>query len=241
MPLYNNLSTHYLDNSLKQSAITYAALRGLNGAVSIIQHSSIGVGAGVSADIALGEALDPINDAIERFSDLITISIWMFGGQKILYEVSKTPLVLWILALLCLLSLFDSSKITQKILVVLILFRLFIPFSALFSNYLDQEIFQPKIDKNLAILASKPTQLDSQIITPDDQNASFWQSVKEQYNATTHSVSKLQESASYYIKNAEEIVGTLLQLAILSFTKFVIDILLLPLLLFYIVKNIKLA
>ena len=212
-PLYDNLSKNYINNSLTKSAITYATLRGLNAAVSVIQESSLSMGIGVEANIAIGQAVDPINDAIERFSDMITLSIWALGSEKIVYEVSKTSLAVLIVILLSLISIFIKKEYIKKILVLLIIARLFIPFSALISNYTYKEVFEAKIESNLAILKSPPK--------------------------SETSLESIQKSITYYTTNSAKLITALLNLSMLYFGQFVLDILLLPLLLIYIVRNLN--
>ena len=211
-PLYDNLSKNYINSSLTKSAITYATLRGLNAAVSVIQESSLNLGIGVEANIAIGQAVDPINDAIERFSDMITLSIWALGSEKIVYEVSKTPLAIWIVIALSIIALFVKKDYIKKILVLLIIARLFIPFSALISDYTYKEIFQTKIESNLAILKSPPK--------------------------TENSLQSIQKSISYYTTNSTKFITALLNLSMLYFGRFVLDVLLLPLLLIYIARSL---
>ncbi len=211
-PLYDNLSKNYIDNSLTKSAITYATLRGLNAAVSVIQESSLNLGIGVEANIAIGQAVDPINDAIERFSDMITLSIWALGSEKIVYEVSKTPLAVWIVIILSIIAIFVKKDYTQKLLVLLIVARLFIPFSALISDYTYKEIFQTKIETNLAILKSHPK--------------------------SENSLESIQKSIAYYTTNSTKLITALLNLSMLYFGRFILDVLLLPLLLIYIARSL---
>ncbi len=212
-PIYDNLSKTYINSSLTKSAITYATLRGLNAAVSVIQESSLSMGIGVEANIAIGQAVDPINDAIERFSDMITLSIWALGSEKIVYEVSKTSLAVLIVILLSLISIFIKKDYIKKILVLLIIARLFIPFSALISNYTYKEVFETKIESNLAILKSPPK--------------------------SETSLESIQKSITYYTTNSAKLITALLNLSMLYFGQFVLDVLLLPLLLVYIVRNLN--
>ena len=106
IPLYDKITNKYLNSSLKQAAITYAVVRSINAAVSVIQESSLTIGVGIEGNLALGQALDPINDAAERFSDLMTLSLWSLGSEKIIYELSKLPIFTIIIVLLAILNLF---------------------------------------------------------------------------------------------------------------------------------------
>jgi len=114
VPLYDKITNKYLNESLKQAAITYAVTRSINAAVSVIQESSLTIGVGVEGNLALGQALDPINDATERFSDLLTFSLWSLGSEKIIYELSKLPAFTIIIIVLALINIFYNSKLKVR-------------------------------------------------------------------------------------------------------------------------------
>jgi hypothetical protein len=212
-PFYDDMSNEYINNSLKNSAITYATLRGLNSAISIIQNSSINFGIGVEATIAIGEILDPINDAIERFSDMITLSIWALGSEKILYQLSKTPLIIMLISILLILAILTNKEFFIKILLILVILRIFIPFSAIVSSYTYKTIFEPNIKINLHTLQSYPK--------------------------IENSILSIKKSIQYYTNNSKKFINAILELSMLYFGRFILDILLIPLFLIYILKSIK--
>ncbi len=218
-PLYQNISNKYIDNSLKNAVVTYAILRGINAGVSMVQKSSVSVGVGIEGNIAIGEVFDPLNDAVERFSDLITISIWALGSEKALYEVSKTTGFIAVVVLLSAFLLFYDSFVLKRLLTVLIIVRLFIPFSAVASNYFDKEIFTPKIEKSLKALSfSKKI------------SASKSGSITESYR-------EFKEKMNFYIQNATNILNELVNYSLVYFGKYFLDLIVLPLFLVYVVKE----
>lgn len=81
----------YLQEATLKAVAAFAAARGLNAAISTLQGSSITVGVGVSGNLALGEVLDPLNDLVERFSEVMLISSVALGLQQLLL-----PLGLWV-------------------------------------------------------------------------------------------------------------------------------------------------
>ena len=81
-------SDNYIHNSIIQAGASYAIARGINGIVSSLQTSTVQVGVGVSGSIAIGEVLDPINDLIERFSDVMAWALGSLALQKILLSIS---------------------------------------------------------------------------------------------------------------------------------------------------------
>ena len=213
-PLYDRFANEYINNSLKQAFFTYAIVRSFNGMISTLQESSISFGIGVDANIALGQVLDPINDAIERFSDMITLSLWVLGAEKIIYEISKLNIIFFIILVLFIICLLKESKLVKSFLMILIVLRLFIPFSAISSSYLDDKIFKRSIDKYEKVL----------IKTKTDNNIS--------------NISSLKEKIKFYIKNSENILNEFVNLSIVYFSKFLLNLILLPLLFGWIIKNI---
>ncbi len=236
-PLYNTFSKRYIDNSLKGAVITYALLRSLNAGVSVIQKSSITLGVGIEGNIAIGEVLDPINDAIERFSDMITLAIWALGSEKALYEVSKTKLVILAVILLSLIYLLYDDKTLEKFLVLLIVVRIFIPFSAIVSHYFNDEIFDPQIQKSLKTLQFIKDKSSPPTITTQN-NSNIWDKIQNSISNTTKSYQELKNSMKFYIENASMIISELINLSIYFFSKYLLNLILLPLLLIYIIKNL---
>jgi len=237
LPLYDKKTNEYLNSSLKLSAATYTVVRSINAAVSVIQESSLSVGVGVEGNLALGQALDPVNDATERFSDLLTLSIWSLGGEKIIYEISKLPLFTFIILFLAVFVVFYNSVFLKKMLVIFIIVRLFIPFSSVISGYLNENYFSPQINKNINTL--KPY-IKENAYSVDKKNESFWDRFSNTFKNTKNYLAKIQEETKYYIINAGKIINALVSLASLYLAQLVLNILLLPLLLVYTIKNLKL-
>jgi len=84
--------------------------RGFNAVVSVFQESEVQLEpAGVGVSLALGQALDPINDLVERFSWVMLASLTSLGIQKFLIEI--TPfLSIQILLLLALCALLAGLR-----------------------------------------------------------------------------------------------------------------------------------
>ena len=84
-----------VDGSLKEAVIVFGVAKGLNAAVSIAQGTQVTAIPGFI--IAIGEALDPLNDLIEQFSWVMLASITSLGLQKILYNVVTGDLYTYVL------------------------------------------------------------------------------------------------------------------------------------------------
>ncbi len=99
--LLDDYTDDYTDEALKNAALTYAAARGLNAIVSLMQSSSVEAGIGVvSGSVTVGELLDPLNDMIERFSTVMTWVLASLAAQKVLLLVASHKLFLYLVAVL---------------------------------------------------------------------------------------------------------------------------------------------
>ena len=233
IPVYNNLTERYIDNSLKQAGITYLIIRSINATVSVIKHSAIDFNAGIGGSIAIGEALDPIDDATERFSDLLTLGIWSLGAEKIIYELTKFKIFSIIILILALSSLFISNKTVYKILVVLLFIKIFMPFSAIITDYADRYYFSPNIKKiNASLTPAQKLDLKIHVKT----NGTLFEKIKNSFSDTASYIDKIKAVTKYYLTNSAKIINDLLQLGFLYLAKFLLNILILPLLLFYFVR-----
>ncbi|MBI9099810.1 MAG: hypothetical protein JEY91_15125 [Spirochaetaceae bacterium] len=76
----------HLDELLVNAGAAYAVSRGLNAVISVIQASDINI---LIGNLALGEALDPVNDIVERFSNVMLMSITSIGIQKFIFRTGK--------------------------------------------------------------------------------------------------------------------------------------------------------
>ncbi|MCP4341264.1 MAG: hypothetical protein GY799_20865 [Desulfobulbaceae bacterium] len=88
VPTLDNYSDEYTDASILQAGAAYATARGINALISTLQTSTIQVGLGVEGSITVGEVLDPLNDLIERFSQVMTVALGSLLLQKILLVIT---------------------------------------------------------------------------------------------------------------------------------------------------------
>lgn len=79
-----------VDAGLKRALVSFATARALNGVISVAQGTELSLQpAGVGATLAPGQLLDPVNDLVERFSDLMLGASVLFGAQKVLLGVGS--------------------------------------------------------------------------------------------------------------------------------------------------------
>lgn len=89
-----------LEAGTKRALITFGTARALNAAVSVAQGTELTVNVGVGAILSVGEVLDPINDLVEQFADLMLLASVSFGVQQLLLAMGQHGAVKLILTVL---------------------------------------------------------------------------------------------------------------------------------------------
>lgn len=83
----DSIAENYTTAGFQRAAATFAAARGLNALISLIEGTSFNVEFGVGATIQPGAVLDPLDDLVEQFSMLMLVSTMSFSVQKLLLIV----------------------------------------------------------------------------------------------------------------------------------------------------------
>ncbi|WP_251358438.1 hypothetical protein [Kangiella sp. TOML190] len=139
----------YTDEALKRSLVAFGIARGLNGLISVAQEAEIAMQpAGVGLTLSPGEILDPVNDLIERFSNIMLISASALGVQKLLLSISAwhyfnyLAIVFWLaIAIFLVLNRHHNPKLQSRLITIglfLVLVRFITPVMALSSQGLYQ-------------------------------------------------------------------------------------------------------
>lgn len=84
LPAWETETADYLTDVRERATYAYAAARSLNAVISLLASIDVGIGL-VSAEPA--QALAPLDDMIEQFSDLILLALVSIGFQEILIAI----------------------------------------------------------------------------------------------------------------------------------------------------------
>lgn len=136
----------HIDAGLKRALISFATARALNGAISVAQGTEVSAQPlGVGVNFAPGQLLDPVNDLVEQFSNLMLAASIAFGVQKLLISIGAY----WVISLalsVCATAWLGSYLIRgksstwlQRALVVLVLMRFAVPVVALGTDVVFQQ------------------------------------------------------------------------------------------------------
>lgn len=141
IPSIDQLATNQIDQGLQRALVSFASARALNAAISVVQGTEASIEpAGVGVTFTPGEILDPANDLVEKFSDLMLVASVSFGVQKILISMGAFWLVSASLSLAALLwarLIFLDLRVSpwlNKLLIILIAIRFALPVITLGSD-----------------------------------------------------------------------------------------------------------
>ncbi len=133
----------------KRAVASFATARALNAVISVVQGTELSVQPlGVGVTLTPGQMLDPLNDLVERFSELMLMASVAFGVQLLLLEMG----VHWGMSLL--LSLAAAGWAWQtwlrkrppalltRVLVALLLVRFIVPLAGTASDLVYRGFMQ---------------------------------------------------------------------------------------------------
>ncbi len=89
----DRLSQEVVAESIKENIGIYVIARAINSAVSVLQTAQVKLP--LVASVELGQALDPVNDAIERLSSVLAWATGSLFLQKIMLEVVFSSAFKW--------------------------------------------------------------------------------------------------------------------------------------------------
>ena len=122
----DEFSSRDINQSISNAGLIYGSARGINALVSLLQGTEFNI---PFLTFSIGEVLDPINDLIERFSDVILVALGSLALQKILLAIvsqSMFNFVLTAIAIVTGVTIFlDSPKLHSTLLRTFLLVAFF--------------------------------------------------------------------------------------------------------------------
>ncbi len=243
LPVLDDSTDVFFNDAITKAGVAYATCRVLNASVSIIKESTLQLEpAGVGVSLAVGQALDPIDDMTERLSDVLVTAITSLGVQKLAYEicVSLAPLMLsMLLAAMSILIWFENETILSlqgtavRFLLLIVIARLCLPISSVANEFVYDHFFADQISNAKDELALGSGELDrlrdfslpniDGVLGTIENSASF----------LSQKATEFEKAMAAITGNMGAIVQNLLQLTFLYVGIFLIQVIILPLLSFW--------
>ena len=167
-----------VDAGLKRALTSFAVARVLNGIISVAQGTEIALTpGGIGANLTPGQILDPVNDLVEQFSELMLFASVAFGIMKVLLSIGSY----WVLPAVLSAAVLTwggfkfSGRVPPilltKLLLVLIFVRFSVPLVAVGSDLLYQQFLDTKFKESQLVIENGQNQL--LILSPPSSAASI--------------------------------------------------------------------
>lgn len=248
LPVIDTTTDTYFSEAITKAGVAYATCRVINASVSIVKDSTLQLEpAGVGISLAVGQALDPIDDMTERLSDVLITAITALGVQKLAHEIgiSLAPILLSAcLFILSVLIWFENERITAlqkltlRILLLLAIARFCLPVSSAANAFVQKHYFADQITDVNKELALGSVGLDKLkdfslpeidgVLGTIENSASF---LKRKSIA-------FKDALGYTVSHMGDIIENLLKLTFLYAGIFLIQVIMLPLLSFWVLVKI---
>jgi hypothetical protein len=239
VPLLDAHTDAYFRKAITTAGLAYTTARLVNASVSVVKESHLQLEpAGVGLSLAVGQALDPIDDMTERLSDVLVMAITSLGVQKLAHAmgISMAPRILAVLLLPLAVIMWVKRphlntlrRLLLRLLLLVAVARFCLPMAALVNGYLDDQYFTPEIEAARSDLALGTTELEklSEVNLPEVDGVRG--TLKNSAAFLQQKAMEFKNALVYTVENVSAIVDNLLKLTFLYLGIFVIQILLLPL------------
>ncbi len=244
LPLIDKNTDAFFREAIVEAGIAYATCRVINASVSVIKESDLELGPmGVGISLAVGQVLDPIDDMTERLSDVLVTAITSLGVQKLAYEISVSvaPFLLAVLLLvLSLLVWFETERLNAlqtlvaRLAVLIAVARFCLPLAALANDFIHTRFFTHQIEAAKEELAVGSAELEKLkdwtlpefdgVIGTIENNAAFLKQKSIE----------MKNALGVIVSNTGAIIENLLKLTFLYAGMFIIQVIALPLLVFWV-------
>ena len=229
----DNYAKDRVKGTTEESIKIFALSKSINAGISVLQSSQVKIP--FFASIQVGEALDPINDAVERLSSAM---VWATGAlflQQIILEVASSSVFKWgvfvigLVAISALLlaarerfrnrfcEVFKVSEATLvhyrdslvRIFIVTSIFRFIVPAFVIISFLLSQMFLLDteidKLQKNLSKDKKNLPLITEQVSRNANIDSVDTQQLEEERPRLESSLAKLKKSLSSYQQEAEKL------------------------------------
>jgi len=249
IPILDAKTENYFSEAITKAGVAYATCRVINASVSVVKDSSLQLEpAGVGVSLAVGQVLDPIDDMTERLSDVLVTAITSLGVQKLSYEicVSLAPQIFAIfLLILSILIWFDNERMNSlqniivRILIIVAILRFCLPMSSLVNDYIYTHYFEEEISKSnsqLSLYSDVFGKLGS-IAIPNASD--IWESLGNSTSLIKNMAIDFKNALKDSVASMGGIIENLLKLTFLYVGIFLIQVIILPLLVFWFLIKIS--
>jgi len=166
-----------VDAGFKRALASFAVARALNAVISVAQETQVSVQVGVGATFAPGQVLDPVNDLVEQFGDLMLAASVAFGIMHVLIQIGS----FWFFSLMLTVSAFawmwlrwgtGSAPVwLLKFVIVLLFVRFSIPVVTVGSDLAFKQFMADDYSQSQSAIQTSSSKLQKNSVGKDTVDA----------------------------------------------------------------------
>lgn len=168
LPITDHIADADIDAGFNRALVSFGIAKGLNMVISLLQSTQFSAQPlGVGIAISPGELLDPINDLVEQFSNVMLLATVAFGIQKILIGIGGHVLVKTVLSVFGIMAawfVFKDRPVPywlKNALILIVLVRLAVPAATVMANGAYQLFLEPQYQASTTALNDSSLQLEA--------------------------------------------------------------------------------
>lgn len=234
--LVDGAAENYFNSSISTASKILISVMAIDSVLSILKDTepTIDVFAGMS--FAAGEIVDPAEDMVDRLTDVLTISIISLSAQRLIHEVGKNEVAILLSILILLIGThlifnYMRRKVFSHIVnvtVFLVIVRLLLPISAGVSTYIESAYFDKAIAKSMEAVVIESDKFEKLKSFEVESSSSTWKTLVGTKNMIVEKGSIVTEIVLDKIKNFDEFISAMIQIAGSYILLFILQVLLLP-------------
>jgi hypothetical protein len=177
LPRIDATANQLVDSGMKRALLSFASARVLNGVISVAQGTEVALQpGGMGVVLSIGQVLDPVNDLVEQFSNLMLIASVSFGAQKMLMSIGGNWVVSLCLTVTGIAWMFFylrrllTPAWLSRIFVILLMVRFALPVITIGTDMLFQKFMAAEYQSNQQAISLASGQLSK--LTPPVATAS---------------------------------------------------------------------
>ena len=233
------LAQEQVDAGLSRALVSFASARTLNALISVIQGTEVAIQPlGVGVTLTLGQILDPLNDLVERFSDLMLSASVAFGIQKVLLAVTSN----WVVSLLvtalaavwAMLHLWRGAPLwLSRALVIVLMIRFAVPVVTIGSDFIFTKFLAQEYDSSQQSIVAVTGQSEklAQQSPATSTDRSFVEQLKDRIAAPIKEVKDRYEAIKMSL---EQITVRIINLIVI----FLMQTIVVPMVLFWVLLRV---
>jgi len=222
----DRLAAAEYDSLFERALITFALARTLNGVISAVQGTELALQpAGVGVTLTPGQALDPINDLVERFSWIMLGATLSLGVQQVLLHVGQWWGVKLLLGLLGLAWFWarmyrrgKSEKVLLRVFIIVVFIRFAVPMAMIANEGLYRLFLESRYVESTQVIETAGSEIQQATETEteteiSEAETSMLDSLGRMFEDTRDSMD-FKNNVAYIGERASDLIEHLIQLAV---------------------------